>query len=1116
MSFIDAILRVRKSTAALAASNNPILLDGEIGHTPDGTPALKIGDGTTAWLSLPNLLGGGGGGVSDGDKGDITVSSGTTVWTVDAGAITLSKMASLTTSTILGRATAGTGNVEALTPAQIRTMLNVADGATANASDASLRDRSTHTGTQAVGTITGLSAVATSGSAADLSAGILPAARFDDASHGNRAGGVLHANVIAAGAAGFMTGADKTKLDGVATGATANSPDATLLARANHTGTQAASTIGNFASSVIATVLTGFAAAGTRTAIVATDTILLAFGKVQKYLNDLATIAFTGSVADLTGTKAQFNSALSDGDFLFVGDAPTAHTHVAANVTDFSAAADARIGAASINALADVIITAPSTGQVVKYNGTNWINDTDATGGGGYTHPNHSGDVTSVGDGAQTIAADAVTNTKLANMAANSFKINNTGAAADPIDGTVAQVKTLLAYTTADIGAAAASHTHVSTDVTDFTESSQDAVGAMIDGTLAYVDATPLLTRAALTGDVTAPQGSNVTTIANNAVTNAKAADMAANSLKGNNTGSAADPADLTVAQVKTLLAYTPADIGAATSAQANATHTGDVTGATALTLATVNANVGSFGLAASVAQFTVNAKGLITAAVNVAISIASAAISDSTAAGRAFLTAATAAAQTALLDPFTSALKGLVPASGGGTTNFLRADGTWAAAGGGSPVTVQDEGSNLTTALGTMNFVGAGVTATGTTTVTVTIPGGGSSLLVENVQSGATYTFVLTDADKVTSGTFVGAKAFTLPLVAVVAYSVGTQMAVRNRSSGIMTVNITGAGTLNGVVAGSFTLLPEEEATLWMSASDVWQAYIPGALKMARLAAITDPTAPASGLLVYNKLLANRNLPTFQGPDARPQALQSMLMRSGTGLWLPQVNSATGPGIMGFTAHTITGFTATARALAATNYFTRHKRLGYVSAATAAAVGQRRVAQNLHTIGSGAGVGGFFYAVRFGIADAAAVSGARMFMGMAIGTATPTNVEPSTLVNCIGMGHGAADTNFKIFYGGSAAQTAIDLGANFPSNTLSTDAYELVLFAPPNTQTIHYQVTRLNTGQVASGTLSGTVGTAVPSASQFLAPWGYRTNNATALAVAIDVFGEQIEDVDT
>jgi len=39
----------------------------------------------------------------------------------------------------------------------------------------------------------------------------------------------------------------------------------------------------------------------------------------------------------------------------------------------------------------------------------------------------------------------------------------------------------------------------------------------------------------------------------------------------------------------------------------------------------------------------------------------------------------------TTLLDTFTSALKGLAPASGGGTTNFLRADGTWAAPPSGS-----------------------------------------------------------------------------------------------------------------------------------------------------------------------------------------------------------------------------------------------------------------------------------------------------------------------------------------------------------------------------------------------------------------------------------------------
>ena len=61
-------------------------------------------------------------------------------------------------------------------------------------------------------------------------------------------------NTTVAGAttslAGVMTGADKTKLDGIATGATANSSDATLLNRANHTGTQTAATISDFDTEV--------------------------------------------------------------------------------------------------------------------------------------------------------------------------------------------------------------------------------------------------------------------------------------------------------------------------------------------------------------------------------------------------------------------------------------------------------------------------------------------------------------------------------------------------------------------------------------------------------------------------------------------------------------------------------------------------------------------------------------------------------------------------------------------------------------------------------------------------------------------------------------------------
>lgn len=103
----------------------------------------------------------------------------------------------------------------------------------------------------------------------------------------------------------------------------------------------------------------------------------------------------------------------------------------------------------------------------------------------------------------------------------------------------------------------AASNTTIaipSTAVTDFTEAAQDATGAMVDSTLVYVDGTPLLTRAALTGDVTAAQSSNATTIANDAVTYAKMQNVSATSrVLGRITAGAGDVEELTGANIATI-----------------------------------------------------------------------------------------------------------------------------------------------------------------------------------------------------------------------------------------------------------------------------------------------------------------------------------------------------------------------------------------------------------------------------------------------------------------------------------------------------------------------------------------------------------------------------------
>lgn len=69
------------------------------------------------------------GGVSDGDKGDITVSGTGTVWTIDDDAVTLDKIQDIATNRVLARSSSGTGSVEDLTLPQFRTLINVENGA---------------------------------------------------------------------------------------------------------------------------------------------------------------------------------------------------------------------------------------------------------------------------------------------------------------------------------------------------------------------------------------------------------------------------------------------------------------------------------------------------------------------------------------------------------------------------------------------------------------------------------------------------------------------------------------------------------------------------------------------------------------------------------------------------------------------------------------------------------------------------------------------------------------------------------------------------------------------------------------------------------------------------
>ncbi len=272
----------------------------------------------------------------------------------------------------------------------------------------------------------------------------------------------------------------------------------------------------------------------------------------------------------------------------------------------------------------------------------------------------------------------------------------------------------------------------------------------------------------------------------------------------------------------------------------------------------------------------------------------------------------------------------------------------------------------------------------------------------------------------------------------------------------------------------------------------------------------INTPTTPLSAATLFTRNKANRMMIGQIGPSGIDYTFQPSLYGNKIAFWNPPGNSTTVPGVLGMAALTANG-TVTARNVATTNLFTRTKRLAVVSANAAGSLAGYRLGVAQYTLGNGSGAGGFMYVIRFGVADAKTAT--RMFIGLRNTTASPTNVEPSTITNCIGVGNGAADTNLRIFYGGSAAQASINLGANFPCNTNSLDLYEFTLFASPNSNnTVGYKVERLNTGDVASGILTGVAGTALPLNTTLLTLNDFRTNNATTGAVALDYVSIYIE----
>lgn len=171
---------------------------------------------------------------------------------------------------------------------------------------------------------------------------------------------------------------------------------------------------------------------------------------------------------------------------------------------------------------------------------------------------------------------------------------------------------------------------------------------------------------------------------------------------------------------------------------------------------------------------------------------------------------------------------------------------------------------------------------------------------------------------------------------------------------------------------------------------------------------------------------------------------------------------------------------TSTVPALATTSISTSIYKVQYVTTNATNQICYVVLNTLLVAIGTAADLGGFRWRALAG--PNSAVTNQRSFFGLRASIANPTSVDPSSQTNIIGFGTDAGETTLSVMHNdGAGTATKVGLGANFPVQ--AGELYEMSLTCVPGSGTVDYAITRINTGDTASGNLS----TNLPATTQFL-----------------------------
>lgn len=145
-----------------------------------------------------------------------------------------------------------------------------------------------------------------------------------------------------------------------------------------------------------------------------------------------------------------------------------------------------------------------------------------------------------------------------------------------------------------------------------------------------------------------------------------------------------------------------------------------------------------------------------------------------------------------------------------------------------------------------------------------------------------------------------------------------------------------------------------------------------------------------------------------------------------------------------------------TARSWVGTNSVTKTQRIGLV-VATTGNLAQIRQVNNYITREDG-----FSIISGFNMAENATDSSVRFFIGLST-LAIFSNVEANTLLNCAGFCKLTTSNNINLVYNdNTGTATTLDLGSNFPANTVSTDKYLIYYDTVPTG--IYLKIVRVGT----------------------------------------------------